>query len=108
MQQHPWDSLGLTGPHLVLLAFLALLLSNTLIVVLFSIDKRRAANGDWRISEATLLFVTALGAYPGAKFAQRYFRHKTRKKPFVWQLDILGATQVLAILLLVVPASRQT
>ena len=42
-------------------------------------DKRRAAAGEWRISEATLHVAELLGGWPGAFLAQRLFRHKIVK-----------------------------
>lgn len=45
-------------------------------------DKRRAAEGEWRIPEATLLFTALIGGWPGAFLAQRLFRHKTAKLGF--------------------------
>ena len=42
-------------------------------------DKRRAAAGEWRISEATLHVAELLGGWPGAFLAQRLLRHKIVK-----------------------------
>jgi uncharacterized membrane protein YsdA (DUF1294 family) len=41
----------------------------------FWLDKRRAVAGMWRVPEATLLLLSAAGGWPGAKFAQRRYRH---------------------------------
>jgi uncharacterized membrane protein YsdA (DUF1294 family) len=46
---------------------------------LYSIDKRRARGGQWRISEGTLHLVELLGGWPGAWIAQRVLRHKSSK-----------------------------
>ena len=97
---------GLTAPYAVLFAFLELLAANTLAIALFSIDKRRAQLREWRTAESTLLLVAALGGFPGAKFSQRYFRHKTRKQPFGLQLNFIGACQFILVILLLIPASR--
>lgn len=48
----------------------------------FGIDKARAENGQWRISEATLLFMATVGGWPGAWAGRWAFRHKTRKQSF--------------------------
>lgn len=53
----------------------------------FWLDKRRAIAGEWRVPEATLLFLSLCGGWIGAKLAQRICRHKTRKQPFRWQLN---------------------
>lgn len=49
---------------------------------LFGIDKRRAVKQKWRISEATLIFFTVVGAGIGAFAAMRILRHKTQKPKF--------------------------
>jgi uncharacterized membrane protein YsdA (DUF1294 family) len=46
---------------------------------LYAADKRRAARGAWRVSEATLHLVELLGGWPGALLAQFVLRHKRRK-----------------------------
>lgn len=51
--------------------------------IMYGLDKAAAKNGNWRISESTLDFFALAGGWPGALFAQQYFRHKTRKKPFI-------------------------
>lgn len=45
-------------------------------------DKRRAQSGAWRVPEATLHFLGAIGGWPGALLAQRRYRHKTSKPSF--------------------------
>ena len=63
---------------------------NLLAFALFGIDKRRAEAGAWRIRESTLIGVAMAGGWIGAKAAQRYFRHKTRKQPFARRLNAVG------------------
>lgn len=65
--------------------------------VRFRQDKRLAMSGLQRIPEANLLRLAMIGGWPGAKLAQRRFRHKTRKEPFRSQLN-LCALPALAIL----------
>src|SRR3954471_243021 len=50
---------------------------------IYWMDKRRAARNAWRISERTLHTIELLGGWPGAWTAQRIFRHKWRKTPYV-------------------------
>ncbi|MDB5943887.1 MAG: colD-shock DNA-binding protein [Ramlibacter sp.] len=45
-------------------------------------DKYRAQQDQWRIAESTLHFWSFAGGWPGAWFAQRLLRHKTRKAAF--------------------------
>ena len=42
-------------------------------------DKRRAQEGEWRLSEARLHLLELLGGWPGAWLAQRRLRHKCSK-----------------------------
>lgn len=46
-------------------------------------DKRRAAKGEWRVKEATLLAWALVGGWPGGIWAMRRFRHKTSKGSFI-------------------------
>ena len=58
----------------------------------YGADKQRAINGDRRVSERTLHSLSFLGGWPGALIAQRKFRHKTQKVPFLivfWLLVVL-------------------
>lgn len=73
----------------ILLAYAALSL---LAIGLYAFDKHRAQKGGRRIPERTLHLVALLGGWPGAMWARRRFRHKTRKRAF-------GAVLVLAALL---------
>ena len=50
---------------------------------LFWADKRRADRGQWRISERTLHAIELCGGWPGAWIAQRAFRHKWKKTPYM-------------------------
>ena len=58
-------------------------LMSALAFALFWMDKRRASRGQWRIPERTLHVVEILGGWPGAWTAQRVFRHKWRKTPYM-------------------------
>jgi uncharacterized membrane protein YsdA (DUF1294 family) len=63
------------------LALLILLAGNLIAFSLFWLDKKAAENGDWRISENTLLWAVLFGGL-GAWMGQHILRHKTRKEPF--------------------------
>ena len=53
-----------------------------LCVVLYWVDKRAAKACGARISEVTLLWLIALGGWPGGLMACQLFHHKTVKQPF--------------------------
>lgn len=46
---------------------------------IYAVDKRRAEEGLWRVSEANLHLLELLGGWPGAFLAQRRLRHKCSK-----------------------------
>ena len=64
--------------------------------VVFGMDKRKARQGRWRVPEATLLGLTALGGSIGAWLAMQLFRHKTQKKKFRYGVPALFVLQVAA------------
>ncbi|WP_426034655.1 DUF1294 domain-containing protein [Cypionkella sp. TWP1-2-1b2] len=65
-----------------------ILLANTLAYTAFAIDKSRAINAERRIPERSLLILATLGGWIGAKIAQHRLRHKTRKQPFGFLLNL--------------------
>jgi uncharacterized membrane protein YsdA (DUF1294 family) len=50
--------------------------------VAYALDKSAARHGRWRTAEGTLHLLGLIGGWPGAAFAQRIFRHKSRKAEF--------------------------
>ena len=72
-----------------------LLVINLISFCLFGIDKRRALQGKWRISEARLLICAALGGSIGAMAGMYFFHHKTRKNKFRIGVPMLLLFQVL-------------
>ena len=47
--------------------------------IAYALDKARAVDAEWRVSENTLHLLEFLGGWPGALFAQQCLRHKTAK-----------------------------
>ena len=45
----------------------------------YAVDKRRARDKEWRLSEGRLHLLELLGGWPGAFLAQRRLRHKCSK-----------------------------
>lgn len=50
--------------------------------VLYALDKRRARENQWRISEATLHTIELLGGWPGGIAGRAILRHKSSKLSF--------------------------
>jgi uncharacterized membrane protein YsdA (DUF1294 family) len=65
-------------------------------VVAYSLDKRAAQAGGWRVRERTLHIIALLGGWPGAFVAQRLFRHKTRDTGFLVVFWLIGAVHASA------------
>lgn len=63
--------------------------------MLFGIDKIKAENGAWRISEGSLLLAAFLGGTIGAYAGRAIFRHKTRKQPFSGNLHGIAGLQLI-------------
>ena len=77
-----------------------LVLVNALAFLLMLIDKQKAKHGVWRISEATLLGVAAIGGSMGAILGMRLFRHKTRHLKFTLGLPLILVAQIGLFMLL--------
>ena len=87
-----------------------LILMNLIAFALYGIDKRRAKQGAWRISEYTLLLVALLGGSLGALLGMRYFRHKTRHRKFRYGIPLILLLQLglgLNLFLLLLQALEQ-
>lgn len=56
---------------------------NLLTFFVYGIDKWKAKRDRWRIPEATLLMLAALGGSVGALLGMSVFHHKTKHKKFL-------------------------
>ena len=78
-----------------------LLAVNIFTFLLYGIDKYKAKKGKWRISEATLLTMAAIGGSIGAWAGMRLWHHKTMHKKFKYGIPVIIILQVaLAVYLL--------
>lgn len=57
-------------------------INSLLTVIVYHRDKYAAQRGRWRTPERTLHWLALAGGWPGAIFAQHWFRHKSAKKHF--------------------------
>lgn len=81
--------------HVVLAYFITV---NVLGLVLFGIDKWKAKHDKWRISEATLLSVTAIGGSIGAWVGMKVWHHKTMHKKFKYGIPLVMVLQFVLLL----------
>ena len=78
-----------------------LLIINALGFLLMLVDKFKARNGMWRIPEATLMSVAALGGSVGSLAGMYLVRHKTQHPKFTVGIPLILAAQIaLAVWLL--------
>ena len=82
-----------------LLAYLFII--NALAFVLMLVDKFKAKRNLWRIPEATLLGVAALGGSIGALTGMYTVRHKTRHPKFTVGIPVILAAQIIIAVVLV-------
>ena len=76
-----------------------LLLINIVAFCAMWIDKIKAKNGKWRISEAALFLMAIFGGSIGGIAGMYAFRHKTKKKKFQIGFPAILITQILIFLL---------
>ena len=64
-----------------------LIVINVVTFLVYGIDKWKAKKGSWRISEATLLILAAIGGSIGALLGMKIWHHKTMHKEGVRNVD---------------------
>lgn len=74
-----------------------LLLINTAAFVLYGIDKWKAVQNRWRISEAMLLGIALCGGPIGAYAGMKVFHHKTKKPKFYIGVPLMAAVWAVVI-----------
>ena len=74
-----------------------LIVINVLTFVIYGIDKWKAKQGSWRISEATLLTLAVLGGSIGALLGMQVWHHKTMHKKFKYGLPLILLAQIALI-----------
>ena len=64
-----------------------LIVINVVTFLVYGIDKWKAKQGSWRISEATLLILAVIGGSIGALLGMKTWHHKTMHKGGVRDVD---------------------
>ena len=77
-----------------------LIVINILTFAVYGIDKWKAKQGSWRISEATLLMLAVIGGTIGALLGMQVWRHKTMHKKFKYGLPLILLAQIVLIYLI--------
>lgn len=70
---------------------------NVVTFFIYGMDKHKAKAGQWRIPEAQLLLLAAIGGSVGALLGMRRFHHKTRKAKFYIGVPVILGVQVMAV-----------
>ena len=81
---------------LPLLAAVYLLVLNLAAFLAFAVDKSASKRHEWRIPEARLLLLSALGGFVGAFLGMRVFHHKTRKVKFTLGVPLTAVLWIAA------------
>ena len=74
-----------------------LIVINIVTFLVYGIDKWKAKQGSWRISEATLLILAAIGGSIGALLGMKIWHHKTMHKKFKFGLPLILIIQIILI-----------
>lgn len=75
--------------------FVWLLLASLISFLMMGIDKRRAVQHQWRISEKTLFLIALFGGAVGGTVGMYHFRHKTKHVLFQYGFPVLAILQIL-------------
>ena len=79
-------------------AFLySLIVLNIVTFLVYGIDKWKAKQGSWRISEGTLLILAVIGGSIGALLGMKIWHHKTMHKKFKYGLPLILIIQIILI-----------
>ena len=78
--------------------YIYLLIINAAGFLLMLVDKYKARNNLWRIPEATLMTVAAVGGSLGSLLGMYCFRHKTKHPKFTVGVPFLLIVQAILLL----------
>ena len=74
-----------------------LIVINIVTFLVYGIDKWKAKQSSWRISEAILLLLAAIGGSIGALLGMKLWRHKTQHKKFKYGVPAILIIQIILI-----------
>lgn len=71
-----------------------LIVINIVTFLVYGIDKWKAMQGRWRISEFTLLLLAVVGGSIGALLGMKVWRHKTKHLKFKYGVPLILLAQL--------------
>ena len=77
-----------------------LIVINIVTFLVYGIDKWKAKQGSWRISEVSLLILAVIGGSIGALLGMKVWHHKTMHKKFKYGLPMILLAQIALIYLI--------
>ncbi len=78
-----------------------LIVINVITFLVYGIDKWKAKQGSWRISETTLLLLAIIGGSIGALLGMQVWHHKTMHLKFMYGLALILLAQIATIYLII-------
>jgi len=82
----------------IITVVISLVAINAVTFFVYGIDKWKAKRSMWRIPEATLLGLAAIGGSIGAWLGMRAWRHKTKHKKFQLGIPLIIMAQTALII----------
>ena len=89
--------MGISGIEITEALLYYLIVINIVTFLVYGIDKWKAKQGSWRISEATLLILAVIGGSIGALLGMKIWHHKTMHKKFKYGLPLILIIQIILI-----------
>ena len=73
---------------------------NIVAFFVYGIDKLKSKKGKWRIPEATLLGIAAIGGSLGCILGMYTVRHKTKHPKFTIGMPVILAIQIMVVIVI--------
>ena len=86
--------------NLLYIALIYLAAMNVVTFFLYGIDKLKAKHSRWRISEATLIWLSVFGGSVGAWLGMKGWHHKTQHKKFKYGLPLILLTRIIVVIVI--------
>ena len=91
----------MNGFGILHVALLYLVAVNLVTFFIYGIDKFKSKRAKWRVPEATLLGLAAVGGSIGAWLGMKLWHHKTLHKKFRYGIPLILIAQIAIVLLAV-------